>query len=208
MPDPQTILRPTHYYHVYNHAVGKENLFERDADYIYFLKKLKEHVVPVSEVMSYCLLPNHFHLIIRVKTHEDVENFLRQRLGIEKFDKAKNSNEYFLSDQISKIFSNFFNTYAKHYNFWKGRTGTLFKRNFRRKDIETTAYLNRLICYVHQNPVTAGFAQSLEHWKYSSYAALISTHPTLIPREEIISLFGDLDNLKYCHSRYEEIDIG
>ncbi|MCX6292434.1 MAG: hypothetical protein NT126_11825 [Bacteroidetes bacterium] len=208
MSDPQAILQPGHYYHLYNHAVGTDNLFERDSDYIYFLKKIKEHVVPVSDILSYCLLPNHFHLVIRIKDIEETEAFVKQKTGLEKFEKFKSSNEFFLSEQISKSYSNLFNTYAKHYNFLKDRSGTLFKRTFRRKEIEDITYLRRLICYVHQNPVAAGFAEHPGQWLYSSYPALLSAKPTLVPREEIIQLFGDLENLKYCHTKFEEIEIG
>ena len=208
MPDPQANLQPELYYHIYNHAVGRDNLFEREDDYIYFLKKLKEHVLPVSDILSYCLLPNHFHLVVRIKDYKTVESFLKLKTGADKFEHKRKDNPDYLSEQISKAYSNFFNTYAKHYNFVKSRGGTLFKRNFRRSKVEDMIYLRRLICYVHQNPVAAGFSQRMERWKYSSYLATISSQPTMILRDEVIAFFGDLENLKYCHAKMEDLDIG
>jgi putative transposase len=208
MSDPQVTLQSDHYYHLYNHAVGSDNLFDNDNDYSYFLKKMKEHIVPVSNVLSYCLLPNHFHFIIQNKNEDEIERFLNHKMGMEKFEKQKVSNEYFLSEQISKSYSNLFNTYSKHYNYVKKRNGTLFKRNFRRKEIDNDIYLRRLICYVHQNPVVAGFVPRPEQWRYSSYRVFVTAKPTLIPRKDIIDLFGDLENFKFCHNKYEGIEIG
>ena len=207
MSDPQAILNPGCCYHLFNHAVGKDNLFERENDYLYFLRKLKEHICPVTDVLSYCLLPNHFHLVIRIKTQLEIEEFLKLKMDACKFDKGKEENEYFLSSQISKSFSNLFTAYAKHYNFWKGRTGTLFKRTFRRKEINDSGYLIRLICYVHQNPVTAGFVEQPQDWKYSSYSAVLGLKATLVLRNEVIELFGDLENLRYCHEKNKGIAI-
>jgi len=207
MSDVQTILKPEHYYHIYNHAVGNEKLFDSDQDYIYFLAKFKKYILPISELLTYCLMPNHFHLIIRLKSEEEIKIFINSN---SKDDHHLTGREapvgYEINKSLSQIFSNFFNTYAKHYNFWKKRTGTLFKRAFRRKEIEDMEYLRKLICYIHQNPVRAGLANKPDEWKYSSFHALIGVQPTLIPRKEIISLFGDLQNFIYCNLKQVELE--
>jgi REP element-mobilizing transposase RayT len=208
MPDAQVLLRPENCYHIYNHAVGEENLFEREADYLYFLSGMKKYFPPVSDILVYCLMPNHFHLVARMKEFQSVKGYFaaltKGRYAIEEL--IQQDQEH-LSQRISQVYSNFFNAYSKHYNFVNARTGTLFKRTFRREEVKDLAYLRRLICYVHQNPVNAGFVQKPEDWKFSSYRSLLSTSPTLIPREEIIGLFGDLENFKHCHTRKEEIEI-
>lgn len=208
MSDTQIILRPEHYYHIFNHAVGNENLFNNDKDYLYFLAMLKKHVLPVSELLAYCLMPNQFHLIIRLKSEDTIRDFINSNSKATRLSSGREATVVPQIDKaLSQIFSNFFNTYAKHYNFLKKRTGTLFKRAFRRKEIDDMEYLKRLICYTHQNPLEAGFANKPEEWKYSSYSALIGLQPTLIPRNEIITLFGDLQNFKYCNSIRRELDI-
>jgi hypothetical protein len=85
------------------------------------------------------------------------------------------------------------------------RRGTLFVRSFPRKIIHDRLYLLKLICYVHQNPVEAGFAESLSDWKYSSYNAMMSQRPIFILREEVIQLFGDLENFRYCQNKSVDI---
>ncbi len=67
-------------------------------------------------------------------------------------------------------------------------------------------YLRKLICYIHQNPVKAGFSNKCDDWKYSSYQALVGLQQTLIPRKEIINLFGDLQNFIYCHLKQIELE--
>ena len=61
MPDYQISIFPQYYYHIYNHAVGFDNLFNSDKNYTYFLNKLKQHILPIGELHVYCLMPNHFH---------------------------------------------------------------------------------------------------------------------------------------------------
>ena len=206
MSDPQIILEPEHYYHIYNHAVGNETLFSTDKDYIYFLSQLKKHILPVSELLSYCLMPNHFHLLLRFKNENEIKVFLNTVLKGNTADELIKKNKNHISEKLSQVLGNCFNAYAKHFNFFKNRTGALFKRAFRRKKINDMDYLRKLICYIHQNPIEAGFADEPHEWKYSSYRGLISSKHTLLPREEIIGLFGDLENFIYCHKKLLELE--
>ncbi|GAB3328759.1 hypothetical protein GCM10027299_31360 [Larkinella ripae] len=61
-------LLADHYYHIYNHANGTELLFREPDNYRYFLKKYADHCISIADTFSYCLIPNHFHAIIRIKT--------------------------------------------------------------------------------------------------------------------------------------------
>jgi putative transposase len=199
MPDTQVPLLPTHYYHIYNHGVGKEIIFEKDADYFYLLGKIKQHILPVCHILSYCLMPNHYHFVVQIKTLQEITPFFVDKLGADKFLRKTHANPDFITHQISQQFSNLFNTYAKHFNFHKKRMGSVFKRNFRRKEITTTDYLRTLICYVHQNPVKAGLARSLKHWRFSSYPSFLDTILTDVAREETLELFGGIENFHEYH---------
>ena len=130
---------------------------------------------------------------------QEISAFMEIKHGTEKFFRKKAGNEYYVIDQISQQFSNLFNTYAKHYNFHRKRWGSLFKRNFRRKEIIDTEYLKTVVCYVHQNPVEAGFVDSIIDWKYSSYLAFQNQDITLVAREETLELFGGRKNFDAYH---------
>ena len=129
MPEPRIPLKPQFHYHIYNHAVGKENLFTTDSDYLYFLAKLKEYILPICDLFAYCLMPNHFHLIVRVKDESEIEQIISKKTSRSiDFEFQLKSNPDYFSDSLSKIFSNFLNTYAKHYNYKRKRQGSLSKR--------------------------------------------------------------------------------
>lgn len=208
MPENLLPLEPDKFYYIYNHAIGKENFFETDADYLWFLNKLKKYVVPLCDVYSFCLMSNHFHLVLRIKSESEIKNILNKlntgRLSVEK---KMEKNEAYLSNAVSQQIGNLFNAYAKYFNYTYQRKGTLFTRAFRRKWVESEDYLRQLICYVHQNPVEAGCVMTPKEWKYSSYKAIVSKSETLVCRKEVIDYFDTVENFAFCNSRSIDIDI-
>ena len=60
------------YYHVYNRGNNKQKIFFSDANYIFFTQKIRAQLLPVSKIISYCLMPNHFHFII-MATDKSIE---------------------------------------------------------------------------------------------------------------------------------------
>lgn len=208
MAEKLIILEPDKYYHIYNHAVGKENFFESDSDFNVFLEKFIKYPSPICDVLTYCLMPNHLHFLVRIKNELRVmtivkkpflKNYSHNIVSISKND--------ILTDIISKQFSHLFNSYAKYYNYTHHRKGTLFSRAFRRKLIDSDDYLKQLICYIHQNPVNAGLCRKPDEWKYSSYNALVNLKDTLVCRNEVIALFDDVDNFKFCNQVKVDIKL-
>lgn len=65
-------LEPGQIYHIWTHANGDENLFREDKNYIYFLEKYTHYIEPAADTFAYCLMPNHLHLMIRVKTEKEI----------------------------------------------------------------------------------------------------------------------------------------
>jgi len=57
----QDDFEPEIFFHIYNHAVGTENLFRNPENYRFFLRKYSQYTAPIWETYAYCLLPNHFH---------------------------------------------------------------------------------------------------------------------------------------------------
>ena len=106
-------------YHIYNRAVGDETLFKSEKDYKYFIKKLKRFIIPVANIYAYCLIPNHFHLLLSIKESDDISGL-------------QNIEEQEYSKFISKVFSNFFNSYSKSFNKIHQRQGRLFIKPFKR----------------------------------------------------------------------------
>lgn len=168
------------YYHIYNCGNNKEDIFIEEENYTYFLKLIKKYILTVSKVLSYCLLKNHFHLLI--KTKPNVE-----------------------SKVISQAFSNLFNAYSKAINKRYNRTGSLFKDRFQRIKISDEDYLKSLIIYINTNPVHHSFTDIFESYPFSSYQSLISNQPTHLNREFVIDLFENTANFKAVH--YQKQDL-
>ncbi|MCK9613599.1 MAG: hypothetical protein WC401_09325 [Bacteroidales bacterium] len=55
-----------HIFHIYNQGNNREKIFYKIENYLFFLKKLEMHVLPYADVLAYCLMPNHFHLMVYV----------------------------------------------------------------------------------------------------------------------------------------------
>jgi len=166
MKNVDTFL-PDQQYHIYNHAVGSELLFRSRDNYKYFLKKYAHYMNPVAKTISYCLMPNHFHLFVQFHTADEICALAKERkpdldLDILTFDFHK-----FLMQQLS----NCLNCYAKSYNKKYGRRGALFLDYTRRIFVDSDDYFRNLIYYIHYNPVRHGFCALPADWEFSSYRA-------------------------------------
>ncbi len=191
-------------YHIFNRANGSEKIFIKDENYRFFLEKWKKYIMPIGEILSYCLMPNHFHLLFRVKGIQSINLELpntksQSKTFSEISESAEKQSAILDSNNLSKQFSNLFSSYTQSFNKVNNRKGSLFMKNFKRKKIEDDEYLLKLIYYIHFNPVNAGLVQKPEDWKYSSYSAIISQKKTLVKRQDVIELFGDLENFIHCH---------
>ena len=144
MKNNASALKPGTIYHIYNHANGFENLFVKEENYLYFLKKYATHIPSVADTLAYCLMPNHIHLMVRIKLEHQLPESL-------KLSGSANPRK------ISKQFGNMFSAYAQAFNKQQGRKGSLFIPNFKRKAITNNQYYAHLIHYIHYNPVKDGF---------------------------------------------------
>ena len=196
------------FYHIYNHAVGNENLFREDANYLFFLKKFSTYIYPFCSTYAYCLMPNHFHLLILVRDEEEIIYNFKELKNLKTVENIPPTERI-----VMQQFSNFLNGYAKAYNIKYKRKGALFLDYLRRIEITDETYFTRLINYIHSNPIHHGFTKKLEDWIYSSYHAIISPKPSRLAKEEVITWFGgtgkfiDFHQLNTIHYKDQEIDI-
>lgn len=208
MMNKQAILSPESTYHIYNRANGYECLFLSDENYRYFLSKYEKYIHPIADTFCYCLMPNHFHFLIRIKEEQKIENTILKKKktsksktlqGFETLEGLK--KQQVISSFLSQQFSHLLNTYTQAFNKQQSRKGSLFMHPFKRKLITDDTYLRKLIHYIHLNPVEAGLAKVPKEWKYSSYTAIVSKEKTKLQREEAIGCFTDIDNFIYCHQQ-------
>lgn len=131
---------PNSYYHVYNRGNNKQIIFVDDADYDYFLYLLERYLskndIPAKsgvlypkfinrvEIIAYCLMPNHFHLLLYQFEITDMEMFMRSLTT----------------------------SYSKYFNLKYRRTGSVFEGRYMAVKINSDEYLQHISRYIHQNP--------------------------------------------------------
>jgi REP element-mobilizing transposase RayT len=167
------VLEKDCYYHIYNKGINGTTIFNNDENKIYFLNQLSKYLSDKVSILAYCLMDNHFHFVIRLNEEEKI---------------------------VTQGFSNFFNSYAKAYNKKIDRTGSLFEKHFKRIKLNDENYLKQLIVYVHLNP-KHHLDLNFQVYKFSSYQAFISDRETKIEREEVLKLFGGIENFIFCHNQ-------
>ena len=193
------ILKSGFYYHIYNRGVNSCNLFEENSNYEHFLRLYEKYILPVAETFAYCLMPNHFHFLVRIKNEEEIFNS-KNLSGLKRPDRFQ------IPNRPSKQFSNLFNAYTKAFNKRYNRTGPLFERPFKRILIENESYLKYLVYYIHHNPVKHGFVEDMIEYPWSSFLTFSSPKNTNLKRKEVIDWFDDLDNLKFFHKQSHDLD--
>jgi len=176
-------LHPDTFYHIYNRGNNQENLFIEDRNYRYFLERYARYIEPVAATYAYCLLKNHFHLLVRIRPVEEQKAIWR--------DEAHHSGTsgIFRPSNPSRQCANLFNSYAKTINKAYGRTGRLFESRFKRLPVKSQGKLLWLVTYIHRNPEKHGLVDDFRNWPYSSYRALVSDSQTRIRREEVLDWF-------------------
>jgi len=184
-------LVPGMYYHIYNRGNNRENLFLEKRNYPYFLSLYTKHIEPIADTYAYCLMRNHFHFSVRIKTEEEYQT--SQVLETcEVSSKKKKFNP-------SQNFSNLFNAYTKAINKGYGRTGSLFEERFGRIPVTSDSYFTTLIFYIHYNPQKHGFVDDFRDWEWSSYNALVGTGQTKLKRIEVLNMFDGLREFEEFH---------
>lgn len=108
-------LLPNQVYHIYNHAVGKENLFKQPRNYAYFWEKWNKLISPYFANYAFCLMPNHFHVLAKTKA---INAIIREQIKQDNTRKAI----AFLKEEVpinvfyESLFQRLFSSYSKAIN--------------------------------------------------------------------------------------------
>ena len=204
-------LQPNCSYHIFNHANGFENIFTVDDNYRFYLDKYQQYILPIAETYAYCLLPNHFHLVVRIRRKEVIEEVYRNFKStnfskVPNFGKVENSGKVEITDNIieqfiTKQFANLFSCYTQSFNKVNKRRGSLFLKNFRREPIENKAYFLNAVIYTHRNPVHHAFCDRYTDWSYTSFCEIKERNSQMIEVEKLLRMFGGRDSFIDLHEQ-------
>lgn len=191
MPYRTTPFITEGFYHSFNRGVEKRDIFTTDRDYQRFFETLYyyQHDGPkprfsthdrfkikdfdknpkIVEVICYCLMPNHFHLLLKQLKEGGVQEFL------------------------SKVT----NSYTKYFNTKHNRVGHLFQGQFKAVLIDTDEQLVHVSRYIHLNPCVANLVKDLEEYDYCSFSEY--TKESIVSfcnTAPILSRFKDKDDYR------------
>lgn len=145
-------VSPTGIYHVMSRGNNKEKIFEKDYEKEKMRKIIKESKEKYSvEIYAYCIMSNHFHILMRIP-FQQLPEFMRD----------------------IKL------QYSKNYNWKYQRVGHVFQGPYRSEAIDTEAYFWSCLRYIHLNPVKAGMEKSFYHYRYSSGREYYKNKPILL----------------------------
>ena len=159
MPRRLVEFLPGGYFHLYNRGVNRGKIYFDDRNYRYFLSKVEQYLVPVLDVIAYCLMPNHYHLLIRVKETSEVP----MTSEVSRISKTA------ITSKVSRVMMQLSVSYTKTINYHYDRVGPLFQGAFQAKQVHSEAYMGQLIDYIHLNPVANGLVENPGDWPYSSF---------------------------------------
>ncbi len=142
MPKRMTEAAEGEFYHVFNRGALRTSLFYSTPMYHLFITMMHHFAESCGiTLVAVCLMPNHFHMLIRVGKDGKVDRFMRLLCG----------------------------GYSRRVNGILRRTGTIYEGRFHIKHVSTDNYFRCLCKYIHLNPVKAALADHPTKWNYSNY---------------------------------------
>ncbi|MCL5994820.1 MAG: transposase [Chloroflexi bacterium] len=155
MPYRSTPFCEGSYYHLYNRGNNREAIFFEQENYSYFLREIREYLCPHVDVVAYVLMPNHYHLLVYLK-----------------------------SNALSDAMHAFTVSYTKAVNKRHSRVGALFQGRFQAIIVDKDKYLTHLSRYIHLNPLKAGLVAKAENWEFSSYRDYLGMRNGTLPKPD------------------------
>jgi putative transposase len=143
MPRRPRVATGNFVYHVLNRAVGRSTLFETDDDYLAFLKVLRQARTKVDcRLLSFCVMPNHWHLVLWPKGDNDLSEFMRWMTV----------------------------THTQRWHSFHGTSGTgpLYQGRFKSFPIQADDHFYMVCRYVERNALKANLVRKAEDWRWCS----------------------------------------
>jgi putative transposase len=166
----------TGYYHIMCRGNERRNIFSDNQDKLRFVDTLLEKKQEVGfRLQAFCLMDNHFHLMISEGT-EDIARTMK-RITV---------------------------SYVYYFNHKYERVGHLFQDRFKSEVVEQDDYVLALVRYIHQNPVKAGMVESVDDYQWSSYHSYFTDgmFGRLIDTGTVLRLFAK--NMEVAKELYKQ----
>ena len=188
-------------YHIYNRTNNQEPLFRINENRSFFLRKYDQYLSSYVDTYCWCLLPNHFHLLIKVKSVRAILFNLKRKdhKSLTMTEKKFMEQLVNTSEIIEHSFKRFFQSYALSFNKIYDRKGNLFYKPFKRVEIEDDSQMIQTAVYIHANPLKHKVMNDFTEYQWSSWNNILSEAPTTLLRKEIITYFGTRSHFIKTH---------
>jgi len=142
MPRTARITLENSFYHIIIRGNQRQTVFNETADYRVYMNILAKYKKRFSfQLFTFCLMPNHVHLLIRVKEPNTLSKIMR-RINL---------------------------SYTLYFNFKYNKVGHLWQDRFKSRIIEKESYLLECMRYIEENPVRGSLVQKISDYDWSSY---------------------------------------
>ena len=179
-------------YHIYNRTNNREALFQSPENYLFFLRKYDDYLHGVLDTFCWCLLPNHFHFLVRIKPEQHIYKYIKTkeyRLQTPS-EKLFLDKKLLLSELIERAFKRFFQSYSMAFNKQYNRQGNLFYKPFKRIEVDKDSQFTQTVVYIHANSLKHQLVKDFTLYKWSSWQSILSESPTRLLRSELLEWFG------------------
>lgn len=172
-------------YHIYNQGNNRQKIFFLRENYLFFLNKIKNHILPHADIMAWCLMPNHFHLMLYV---HDLEIGVDSSEGVGSSEGVTPSDALTKTRTLNESIGILLRSYTRAINKQENSTGSVFRKETKAEcltnangitpsfygshinvRIPEKEYPQACFNYIHQNPVKANLVKLPEEWEFSSY---------------------------------------
>lgn len=172
------------FYHIYNRGNNKQPIFFQERNYDFFIEKFKKYISIHNHVLAWCLMPNHFHILIQANAPSS------------KIIKQQPVEVNATSEGIRLLLSSYTKAIQKQESF----TGNLFQQKTKAKCVDE--YASIAFHYIHQNPMKANLVDRMEEWKWSSLPEYLGRAPENICNRELAFKYFDLNKDNFLTDSY------
>jgi putative transposase len=172
------------FYHIYNRGNDRQLIFFQERNYEFFLNKIKQYVVPHSNLLAWCLMPNHFHFLVQVNRET------------QKIVKETPIRINALTESVRLMLSSYTRAIQKQ----ESMVGSLFQQKTKFKCADE--YLSSAFHYIHQNPYRAGLVKKIDDYPWSSMKEYVGPTNQNLCRQDIAYQFINIDKERLLTDAY------
>ncbi len=192
-----------HIYHIFNQGNNRRKIFFLRKNYLYFIGKIKKYILPYGDILAWCLMPNHFHLMVLV-------NHIQRPVHTGHFSRNGSVHKTrTINDSIGLMLRSYTNAINKQ----EETSGSLFRKQTKAECVNCPRgvdpayytvdgvtegavrlpdrqYPRVLFNYIHENPVKAGFVIDPAMWEFSSAAVYAGRRQAIFVNPEAAAAYG------------------